>query len=183
MKKLMVLMMVLGTASAAFGVPYFQIDPADYKDHYLPSEVITINIVDVNVLGISIDAIVDGGIGGTAQEPQTFHPNLNLTNAGVLNIGGHLVEYVFANTTIGGASGVIYSFDYHVPDVQQSTIITIGTFSDGDLFWEPLFDYEGGSSYEGPIYMLQGQAIHVIPEPATVALLGLGGLLLRRHKK
>ncbi|MBN1391534.1 MAG: PEP-CTERM sorting domain-containing protein [Sedimentisphaerales bacterium] len=161
----------------ASAVPILRV--ANPQEHYAPSEIITIELYDPDtVIGMSFDAIMDDA-GGVASEPQTFNTGLNLTQPGALNEGGHLVEYVFANSTTGGASGVLYTFDYHVPEVPVSTIITIGSYADGDLYWEPYFDYLSGEMYEGP---LGSVAIHVIPEPATIALLGLGGLLLRRKK-
>lgn len=38
------------------------------------------------------------------------------------------------------------------------------------------------SSVEGDDMIMDSQVIHIIPEPMTIGLLGLGGLLLRRRK-
>ncbi|MBN1391749.1 MAG: PEP-CTERM sorting domain-containing protein [Sedimentisphaerales bacterium] len=178
MKKLSILYLVISMAASALAVPYFRVDPADIKDHYAPSEIITIQLVDNDLLGFSIDAITDGGVGGMAAEPQTFHSNFIATKSGDLNVNGHLVEYIYGSGAMLGTSGILYTFEYHMPDVPVSTIIEIGSFADGDLYWEPAFDYGDGSFYEGPI----SPAVIHIPEPATLAILGFGALMLRRRK-
>ena len=62
--------------------------------------------------------------------------------------------------------GVIFTHEFHVPDLPVSTEIVID--------YEILYSINGVSGSE---------TLHVIPEPATIALLGLGGLFLRRRKK
>jgi hypothetical protein len=187
MKKLLVFAMVLGMASMAMAIPYFQVDPAYQKSDYHPSDVIQIDLVspsnDLPVTGVAIDAISDGALGGLGESPLTANANFNtITSMGTLNADGWIVEGVYLNdTTIParGATGILYTFDYHVPSVPPSTLIPIQSINDG-VYWFSEIDYKGGSSYLNPI-LLSG-TIHVIPEPATIALLGLGGLLLRRRK-
>jgi len=192
MKRMLIgVLLVLTMTSWALATPYFAATPV--KEHYMPSDWITINLVnpsgDLPVIGIMFDAIVDvicpGGAsaGGVAAEPQVFNVNFGTTMPGALNAHGMLVEYMFANDTTlpaRGAVGILYSFQYHVPDVPASTLICIESYSDGYDWYDPLISYKDGTTYEGPIEMLE--CIHVIPEPATMLLLGLGGLLLRRRK-
>jgi hypothetical protein len=192
MKKLVLLTMVLGMASMAMAVPYFQVDPSYHKSDYNPGNVIQIDLVDpvsdAPVTGVAIDAITDnpgGAPEGTSYAPLTANANFNtITSMGTLNQDGMVVEGVYLDdTTIParGATGILYSFMYKVPSVPASTIINIQNYVD-NVSWYSDIDYNGASSYLGSISMLQGGYIHVVPEPATLALLGLGGLLLRRFK-
>lgn len=63
-------------------------------------------------------------------------------------------------------------FEFHVPDLPWSTIIFV------DPIGLQLFD-KFNAPLPSDVIPLE---IHVSPEPMTVALLGLGGLFLRRRK-
>jgi hypothetical protein len=188
MKKLLVFALVLGFASMAMAVPVFRVDPQDVRHDFAPSDLVVIQLYDEGLVdAFSIDAIADidtgtGMIaGGTGNEPRTM-PAYGYQQWGELNFDGKLVAYAaggITGTTEPPQSGVIYSFVYHVPDALPSTIIAIGSFSDGASYFDPTIMYRDGSAFNEPI---PGALIHVIPEPATIALLGLGGLLLRRRK-
>jgi len=182
MKKLLVLILVFGTASMAVAVPVLRVDPADVKDNYYASDVITIQLYDKGaVRGIAMDAITDYGCGGVVFN-ETFNSAFDIQWPGQLNADGMLLEYTAALTTTSNyATGVLYSFEYHVPSVPFSTMITITTYNDGGNIWYPAeVDYADGSAYICPPEL--AVTIHKCPEPTTIAFLGLGGLMLRRKR-
>ena len=128
MKKVLVLMLVLvmaALAPASIATVSFQIAPQDVKDNYAPSDIITINLVDTGqVTGMMIDAISDGGKGGVASEPQTFNAGLGSTFPGSLNADGQLVEWMAGYVIVipvVPVTGILYSFEYHVPAAPPST--------------------------------------------------------------
>jgi hypothetical protein len=81
----------------------------------------------------------------------------------------------------GGTSGMphpagwLFEFEFHVPyDLQPSTIIVLDATAGG---------FTGQTNAApGPDDVWPYTELHVIPEPMTIALLGLGGLFLRRRK-
>jgi len=199
MKKLLIVLLVLTMASAASAYTCgWRVAPGEEADHYMASDTITIQLYtdDPAITGIELPAIADDDDFGTAHNPLTLNANLVVfPQVGtIVNAGGPqnvLIEYVSGSANPGTpATGVLYEFEYHVPAKPASTIVKIGgLFSlgmeDYANYWEESVTNEGYETY-GPAdwdtYEMGIVEIHVIPEPATIALLGLGGLLLRRRK-
>jgi hypothetical protein len=181
MKKFLVLALVLSMATMANAAIVWQASATEVH----PSDVITINVITTageHVIGLEIDATTDGGAGGYAATPLTLNSNFGgFADVGALvNASGILTQYTFGNSGVGAyATGTLFSYMYHVPSVPASTTITIGdTWRNGSDSTEIDF-YDGSSTYTH----LTGATIHVIPEPMTMGLLGLGGLFLRRRSK
>ncbi len=177
MKKLLVLVMVLAMAQLSLaGLATLRVAENDVKSDYAPSDMITIELVtDFGVGGLSIDQVT--GSGGTASAP-ALNTLLNQApvNPGVIiNAGGVLLQAVAGSTDLAvgdiAAGEVLWRFEFHVPDLPPSTIIEIGTLG----FFAAAGDFSDMALETNVL------AIHIIPEPVTVALLGLGGLLLRRR--
>lgn len=68
----------------------------------------------------------------------------------------------------------MFEFEFHVPDLPWSTIIVLDTMT-GAYSGQP-------GAVVGPDDTWPYAELHVVPEPMTIALLGLGGLFLRRRK-
>jgi len=186
MKKLFVLVLVLAISTMATAATVDLVvlqPPAEYN----PSDTITIGLVAAGfTLGAptgvhQIDiATVTTDNDGTASNPALVTA---LTGAGVfyhgtpINSGGILIQTVKGGTAIadqlGIGTGDLWTFEFHVPEVDWSTIITIDLtgLQIKNKFGQPL-----AYTYGGPL------EIHVVPEPMTIALLRIGGLFLRRRK-
>ncbi|MHC4076082.1 MAG: PEP-CTERM sorting domain-containing protein [Planctomycetota bacterium] len=193
MKKLLVLALVMAMASAVSAQEvsvWFEVDPTEPTMHeggYKPSQIITINVIadfDLGSFSLSVasdfGAVVGTGIEvptGSGHDAGTVNPLLDVfPDAGlVVNSGGILLTGAKgAIWTIEDpllpAYEIIYSFEFHIPDLPESTLIII--------------DDVGFVSIKGEtvdIDDIESLVIHT-PEPLTIALLGLGGLFLRRRK-
>jgi hypothetical protein len=184
MKKLMILMLVLGMASWANAA----IVSFDAQDG-LPGDTITITVSsDEQVSGVILAMITDNGFGGTAN-PGAWDAKFTTSDAGYNGGGygfgaGDLVLATGAVDLPHYATGDLYTYSYDIPltAVVGSTI----TFTVEDIA-----DYGYLSSIQYVVeetltdMSITGMEFtaNVIPEPMTMALLGLGGLFLRRRKK
>jgi hypothetical protein len=179
MKKLLILGFILAMASAASaGTAWFEVNAGD-SPPYKPSDTITIDLVsDVKVSSVYIDAIASNA--GTAHDPRSLNTALSILPmlGTIVNSGGILIQgpiqgsAPFDFTTHVPPGQAIYSFEFHVPDVPWSTYITICTSGSGEVT-----DFDLGTTVQ-----IDPLTIHVVPEPMTIALLGLGGLFLRRRR-
>lgn len=189
MKRLLILLMVLATVSnvSAQLVVEFVIvgstNPAgDYQGipSFPTSTILTIGLVETTQGGIQSTSVFDILGPGNAQAP-LWHPAgasqgggapwwTGLCNDGtIVNDGTTLIEGIelacqqnFLDYVTPGT--ILYTFDYHVSGVLSDIIEIKSVIAFPPWDWDPA----------APSIL-----IHV-PEPVTIALLGLGGLLLRR---
>lgn len=177
MKKLVVLALVLGIASfATAGLVNDAIvatvngeawDGSDLE----PSDIVTISVVT--------NATAFGGYSGVnAIVTDAELVDFTFVTAGLAASSYTAVQEGMNIRITGGSTGFphpageIFAVTFHVPQLPDSGMI--------------IFDFLAGA-YNGPL-ATEGQdewgyaALHVTPEPMSMALLGLGGLFLRRRK-
>jgi hypothetical protein len=176
MKRILTLVLVLIMASFASATVMMEIiDNNPGNDGYQPSDIITILLVETpgQMQPWSVDPLFTITLSNGDYVIDTFYvvpptiPGVPFSvtpdPAGGFSVSGS-GSYVFVAVP---GDGIILSFDFHIPNYKKySDIINIdlqGLYGQQDL---------SGLSTE----------IHVTPEPITVALLGLGGLFLRRRK-
>ena len=184
MKKLLILVMVLGVASMANATLQISVngdlEPVDSEITVLPSEYATLDIwtdADIPLFGgvdgwmLVCDTTVATISGGTAVY---VDPGVNLF--GATQDAANCIPPEGEEGVWGGAMAI-------------NGAIAAGT----TLFDEIMFHCEGGSDAVislyyaidgvGPGELYDQVTIHqIIPEPMTMVLLGLGGLFLRRRK-
>ncbi|MCK4886048.1 MAG: hypothetical protein KAS96_01605, partial [Planctomycetes bacterium] len=160
MKRLFVLILLLVVSVVASAVTVELQAPATVG----VGGIITINLYsDVAVGDFTIVSMSDNGAGGIASNAVVnggFN-NWIVSDPGRLNTGGFLVQNAIGKANFGSplVSGILYSIDYTVA-AGASGIITITASGNA-----------AGTAIEGC-------SIEVIPEPMTIALLGLGGLFI-----
>ncbi len=161
MKKLLVLMLVLGLVSAANAVLSISVNGSD------PGAEITIGSSDSIVVDISSDNGTSYGTWMYIYDGDRALSNPATTQGDISGyVGAHYANYDYYYVTIASSTGNLvagtgFVFDY----------LAIGT---NDVLIE-LYDQSGAT-------LVDSLVIHQ-PEPMTIALLGLGGLFLRRRKK
>jgi hypothetical protein len=202
MKKLLILMLVLGMTSMAsalvdlkisvtldpYGTPTYIEDPRDSE----------IELEESDIIWIDIHGTV------TADEPTPVYliaqGQGTLTGGQLLQGDGTHVEIDPAEELDLGYTWGDFFADEGYPDV--GPLINEITFLDSTVPFEDLvgvlFDFKEFHCTNGdppndvvitllnandyPFTVLDRLVIHQIPEPMTIALLGLGGLFLRRRK-
>ena len=172
MKKLLVLSLVLGVVSlATAGIDLKTVAGLDYT---VDTATNTVTITGTDVLaffwcvtpvGGTLSNPVNGAFanGGPGDDPALI---------GMFSYPeGSIVSASGSTGSAVGVDGMIYSFQYSA----GTTLVNIVSETEWGL-GNASIDFEGGRSVA-----LDGYSM-TIPEPMTMALLGLGGLFLRRRK-
>ena len=201
MKKLLIFMLVLGMASMASAVTvpsdqtfYFQMDISGPQADFYTGDTITIDIyagdtiavTDMlsTVLNISTAASAGTATISNAGDWGTPPTGINLTTtadgSGGFNVNVHGIVAAAGIPT--GAS--IYSVSFVAGAAGTVTIdAASGTWSGWGAAVGPVDGFNDGTTPGYEIYGLPYAQVTVIPEPMTIALLGLGGLALLRRRK
>ena len=178
MKNLLIVFTVLTMASAANAALFISVNgvenPPDTEVTLMPSDVAVIDITGDGQSGPGVYFL-----GVSAGDPGV----LDATNATVLWTGNAAGVYEYDDSEIAGMLGI----DNPLVLLELTHVGTIIPPLDGKLV--DLIDFhceaEGDVTlmlFDGDGNSLDTQVIHQIPEPITFALLGLGGLFLRRRK-
>ncbi len=202
MKKLLIFMLVLGMASVSqAAIVSFTVDgSSEYVG--TAGETITIDITsDSQCFGFGIGAVAEtdgtrsqvnmgGYIAGEVGEEEalTEGAEQTLTAAGYVNNYNGLLFDIAAGYGDTDPCDVIASFTYTIGDSWDGSDYYINALAmDTEYEWmegefeTATFSY-GALDVEGSTVNTEIGGLHIIPEPATIVLLGLGGLLLRRRK-
>jgi hypothetical protein len=201
MRKLLILLLVLALAPAASAVTCTMsvTTPETVTGGYLPGDTITIELeADYIVSGFGISRITDDvstspsdltgtydGISvwsGFAINPENGDTYLvNSNNWLVDNAAGVAVSGTALPPFSGSdcpANTPLLTFTYTITNdaslINTTITITPGTGTGGQNF---------ATARSGSSATPTGVSFDVLPEPATIALFGLGGLLLMRRRK
>lgn len=174
MKKLIAIALVLAmVAPTMAGTLGFEVDSSDSKDLYNIGDVITVNVIaafddsapTTSLANLTFDVIADAGsvssgawtVGGLTVNNGAFGTSPLIDGA----------QYVGNAGDFDGINGLIYSFEY--------TVDAATTLSFAEVAAKTPFNTAVATD-------LGSLDVNVVPEPMTMALMGLGGLFLRRRR-
>ena len=194
MKKLLVLLLVLGMASMANAGLIFTVDGAPTENgatiDLLPSEIIELDLeldVDTACGGFTIDYVLSNGLaelivdGASGDYPDIVDPMTDIEFPASWDFpAGALV--LADRVQVTGAN--MFSADVEGPAVLRKELY-LHCLAPGDVLLEIIAQAgtEIDSELVNPGTVLHTLNIHQIPEPMTMSLLGLGGLALLRRRR
>ena len=174
MKKLLVLMLVLGLASTANAYIELRIGGSDAPTtlDVVAGATATIQVYDDNTsqLGYIGYIIVESGGDGVLNAAVIESGAGSSAGATAYSYGGWGAGYTLTAMTIADdiSTGLHFSITYDATGL-----------SNGDSAVVSLWD---GRTTPTAYAEVDTMNINIVPEPITIALLGLGGLFLRRRK-
>jgi len=177
MKKLILLALVLALVSSASAALSWNVSGT-----YAANQTLTLTLSDTrtDVSELSLAWIDDGSAGGTAivgtintKLAQGLDAGYAGGSYGIGDDAGDIVS-VYGAANLGAyATGTLYTFTYTLPSALPASITW--TMKDvGDWGTYSIVRYSNGETVQPP------PGVTITPEPMTIALLGLGGLFLRR---
>ena len=186
MKKILALLLVLAVASAAGAA---SVDLNASSTSVNPSDEVTITVVaDFAAITYAASFKADGG---TAKAVGTVNAGFTASSddGRLKNSGGYLIIATSGNAALGtsiAAGQSLYTFTYVAPTAAGTYTISSPPTGTASPDWPgtppPTLTCEVNGSLGEKVTSIGSVAITVVPEPMTIALLGLGGLLLRRRK-
>ena len=207
MKKLLIFMLVLGLASLAqAGLVSFTVGGeteivgtagstytieviAPSYNSFGITELMAAEVLNVNTDNQGTSWYASEAVSGTIAALPTIGVGMTLSEAGYLEDKGILFDWFSEYSTAGVTAGtVLASFSYTIDSGWGGTAYWVAPLAPGVEYLDEFNDtYYGGASTSSlfiggdPVATPIG-GLHIIPEPMTVLLLGLGGLLMRRRK-
>lgn len=179
MKKLLVLMLVLGMASmAAATVTY------EFRDAAGTTPITSIDVAVGNytffVMGAVADAGWKEGVYATDQNPGGgLHDMTAATSYPAAGDAASIIDYI---SSFDGVDLYADDLSTALPDIATGDWFKL-SFSldasavDGDTVYVDILDYMANYT------LVSTHGLPVVPEPMTIALLGLGGLFLLRRRR
>jgi hypothetical protein len=197
MRKLLTLVLILAMASmaSAAAVDFYANGVKDLTDCVMPDQAVTITVqADFAVIGLQMATTADGGTAQAAGALDAGFDFLNIpgtlrnsAGTGTLFI---LIDKITGAVNVTGGSAPIaagtdlYTFTWVAPAAQGT--YTIGATPNGYTNpWfpppPPAYTVQADGSQGELVNQFNPCTVCVVPEPMTIALLGLGGLFLRRR--
>ena len=204
MRKLLILMLVLGLASYAsaglsWTVTGSTVAPGSTSVN--PGDVLTLDLVETgdNVVSMVIDWITDGDPTGGLFTSSAVDPGFNVIAVPGMSTGVPVPVFDAFLTGYAYPPSGLPLDDWAWVDVLSTLappptgpgMLTLGYTASmtpgvyniaGGVYGPPLGGANVVNEQVGGGTPLPGLAITVVPEPMTMVLLGLGGLFLRRRK-
>jgi len=174
MKKMLILAMVLALATSASAVSVSVVSGGLSAIDVAPGATVVVDLVsDTDCTGI-VAFNVSGDAALTLPSNGTFNSFLDFVTSDAL---ADLEAISTATSGSIAAGSSIFSFSFVAPTVVGTYNIDTGFDAD----WVSFFDAAAVDQWAN---VVDGDslAVTVVPEPMTIALLGLGGLFLRRRK-